>query len=94
MEEKRVLPSKEVKPDDPMELVGVTLPGDADEQMVETFVEEFIRMGKSDKALWQLFKSPVYAATHRIYKERGEAFVQDAITRVRSRFGYWRLSDE
>ncbi|MBI1746304.1 MAG: hypothetical protein HYR55_06915 [Acidobacteria bacterium] len=81
------MPKDEFDFDDPMELVGVELPEGNPEVMAECFVEEFARMGSSDSEIFALFQSPFYAATHRIYQEKGEDFVRAVIQRVRSQWG-------
>ena len=75
---------------DPMEIVGVSLPdGDIDE-MAECLVEDYIRDGWDDDSLLRLFREPFYRATHRIYVEKGEAYVVDLISRLRQTWGYWK----
>ena len=73
--------TKEYEPDDPMELVGVELPGDQD-QVLEDIVQEYLLMGWSPPAIFFLFQTPNYTATHRIYKEKGEAYVKDRIQQL------------
>lgn len=73
--------------DDPMELVGVSLPnGDAD-VMAECFVEEFVWLGLDNKQILNLFRNSFYAGAHGIYRRHGETYVRDIISRVQNRFG-------
>ena len=51
-------------------------------------IEEFILLGWNEKRLMTLFTSPLYLGTHRIYQEKGEAWVQDLITETCAR---WRI---
>ncbi len=77
---------KPFEDDDPMELVGVAFPEGDVEEMAACLVEEFVRIRMSDEELLGLFKSPFYAATHRIYREMGEDAVRALITKVREQW--------
>lgn len=70
--------------EDPFELVGMVLPGEEGqtEAMAEALVEEFILLGWPEKRLLSLFTNPFYLATHRIYRQKGEAYVRDLIHRI------------
>ncbi|HEX6385843.1 MAG TPA: hypothetical protein VF177_14330 [Anaerolineae bacterium] len=76
--------------DDPMELVGLVLPGEPGqlEAMAEAIVDEYVRLGWSEPQLMTLFVNPMFMATHRIYCQKGEAYVRDLIANVCAR---WRL---
>jgi hypothetical protein len=82
------MPYDEFEEDDPMELVGVALPGDeaTTESMAETFVEEYVRMGWDDAHLMRMFTHPFYVATHAVYRLKGEAYVRDLIAQTRARW--------
>ncbi len=69
-----------------MELVGLALPEGELDEMAECLVEEFVRMGLDDARLLHLFQSPFYAGSHRIYQQKGEAYVRSLIERVRARW--------
>lgn len=77
---------KKFDPEDPMTLTGVSLPGDTTEAMAECFVEEFLLLGYSDTEIFYFFKNPNYAATNRVYRERGEVYVKELIGRTRNIF--------
>lgn len=77
-------------PDEPMELVATPVPGVDPGYMAECLVEEYLLMGWSERALMRLFTLPVYGATHRIYRERGDAYVRDLIARVGQRWSNQR----
>lgn len=83
---------KPFEDDDPMERVGVILPEGDLEEMAECLVEEFIKMGFRDEELFQLFKSPFYEGTHRIYLEKGEEYVKAVIGKVREKWGSPRFT--
>lgn len=77
------MPKDEPDPEDPMALVGVVCPATGDAEIVEmadSFVEEFARLGWSAEKVFKMFTTPFYAAAHRIYRLKGEAFIRDRIT--------------
>jgi hypothetical protein len=76
------MPKDEFVLEDPMELVGMVLPGGPGqlEVMAECIIEEYIRMGWDEERLMALFKNPLFAATFRVYRYKGEAYVRELIT--------------
>ncbi|MBI4055362.1 MAG: hypothetical protein HY402_04425 [Elusimicrobia bacterium] len=84
---------KPFEEDDPMELVGVALPEGQADEMLKCLIEEYIREGFDDEGLLRLFRDPFYRASHRIYQEKGEAYVLDLIERLRQKWGFWKGSD-
>jgi len=76
-----------------MELMAVAFPGGDVEEMTETIVEEFLKIGLDDDELLGLFRSPVYYTPHAIYREKGEEYVTTLIGKVRDRWGYPRVSE-
>ncbi len=80
---------KEFDQEDPMDLVGVVLPGEPGqlEAMAETFVEEYIRLGWDERRLMTLFTNPMFLGTHRIYRQKGEDYVRTLIQRTMTRWG-------
>jgi len=81
--------SKGFEHDDPMNLVGMVLPGEAGqlEAMAECFVEEYLRLGWTEPRLMTLFANPMFLATHRIYRLKGETYVRDLIRRLSAKWG-------
>jgi len=77
----KAMPTKDLEHDDPMNLVGMVLPGDAGqvETMAECIVEEYVRLGWDERRLFSLFASPMFLATHRIYRQKGEGYVRRLI---------------
>lgn len=75
--------------DDPYELVGMVMPGEAGqtEAMAQALVEEFLLLGWNQKRLMSLFTNPFYLATHRIYRQKGEAYVQALIEEICAQWG-------
>jgi hypothetical protein len=65
---------KEIEANDPMELVGVMLPADAEamREMATVFAEEFARMGFEGGEIISLFRNPFYAGAHGAYLALGE----------------------
>ncbi|MBM4423690.1 MAG: hypothetical protein FJ030_09900 [Chloroflexi bacterium] len=83
------MPQEEFVPEDPMGLIGMVLPGEPGqlEAMAECFIEEYVRLGWSEGRLMTLFVNPMFLATHRIYRTKGEAYVRDLIRRTRAKWG-------
>jgi hypothetical protein len=67
-----------------MELVGTLLPAEAGqlEAMAEALVEEYVRLGWSERRLITLFVNPTFLATHNIFRQKGEAYVLELIRRT------------
>jgi hypothetical protein len=68
------MPHKDVEADDPMELVGVVLPANAEasRDMAYVFAEEFARLGYDRARLLCLFNNPFYAGAYGAYQALGE----------------------
>ncbi len=75
------MPLDKPDPSDPMVLVGIDLPGDAESMrdMAYTFAEEFSRMAYTEAKLLRVFRSPFYRAAHEAYKTLGEQAIQQII---------------
>ena len=82
------MPNKAFERNDPMDLVGMVLPGEAGqvEAMAECIVEEYVRLGWDERRLFSLFVSPMFLATHRIYRQKGEGYVRQLIRETWRRF--------
>lgn len=67
--------------EDPFEMVGMVLPGEPGqlEAMAQALAEEYILLGWDEKRLMKLFTNPFFLATHRIYQQKGEAYVRELI---------------
>ena len=83
------MPRDEFSTEDPLELVGMVVPGDSGtlNAMAEAFVEEYIRMGWREDRLMTLFTNPMFMATHRIYRLKGETYVRNLIRRTCEKWG-------
>jgi hypothetical protein len=68
------MPQKKIEADDPMELVGVMLPADAEasREMAYVFAEEFARLGYDRARLLWVFKNSFYAGAYAAYQALGE----------------------
>jgi hypothetical protein len=80
---------KEFTEEDPLELVGMVMPGEPGEleAMAECFIEEYVRLGWDEERLMTLFTNPMFLATHRIYRQKGEDYVRELIREICAR---WR----
>ena len=83
------MPKDEFDTEDPMELVGMVLPGEAGqlEAMADCVVEEYVRMGWDERRLMVLFVNPMFLATYRIYRQKGEAYVRNLVQKTCARYG-------
>jgi hypothetical protein len=83
------MPHDEFADEDPMGLVGMVMPGEPGqlEAMAECFVEEYVRLGWDEPRLMTLFVNPMFLATHRVYRQKGEAYVRELIRRARAKWG-------
>jgi hypothetical protein len=83
------MPKDEFDPEDPLEAVAVQLPSDEDTlvPMAETFIEELMRMGYSQKQIFDLFQHPHYAGLLMVTRARGTAFVRQLIADTFRKWG-------
>jgi hypothetical protein len=86
---------KEFEADDPMELIGVVLPADAEaiQDMAYAFAEEFARMGFDANRIMRLFQQPFYAGAHQAYGALGEAAIRTIIEECTQIWGRVRVID-
>ena len=85
---------KECEPDDPIEMVGMEIPGQSEEalrDMALCFAEEFAREGWSEEKLLAMFKNPFYAGPYLAWKQKGDEFV---ISVIREAMNMWRRSNK
>lgn len=85
------MPHDEFVEEDPMELVGMALPGEPGqlEAMAEAIVEEYVRLGWGEQRLMTLFINPMFLATYRIYQHKGEPYVRALIQKTCNK---WRVT--
>lgn len=74
---------KAYEEDDPMALVGVSIPGrEADASIVEmarVFIDEFARMGWGRHRILEMFRNPFYRGPYLVWRKRGDEFVQQLV---------------
>jgi hypothetical protein len=73
---------KESEVDDPIEMIGIQLPHQTEEQLREMalcFAEEFVREGWSEERLLKMFKNSFYQGPHLVWKQKGDEYVQAVI---------------
>jgi hypothetical protein len=83
------MPKDDFDFDDPFELNGMAFltHEDTTNDMAETFIEEFLRMGYNHKQVLALFRNPHYLGPHLAMEKRGEPFIRDLISEVFARWG-------
>ena len=83
------MPKDEFDFEDPFELNGMAFMTheDTTNDMAETFIEEFMRMGYGHKQILALFRNPHYLGPNMALEKRGEPFIRELITEVFARWG-------
>ncbi|OGW86296.1 MAG: hypothetical protein A3C35_01810 [Omnitrophica bacterium RIFCSPHIGHO2_02_FULL_46_11] len=88
------MPKEEIDPEDPMEMVGIELPGQSEAQlrdMTLSFAEEFVREGYDEEKLMSMFQNPFYQGPYLAWKQKGDdyvrAIIQEAIRMWRPQGG-------
>lgn len=83
------MPKDEFDFEDPFELNGMAFmtQEDTTNDMAETFIEEFMRMGYGHKQILALFRNPHYLGPNMALEKRGEPFIRDLIADVFARWG-------
>ena len=90
---KRKEMTKAYEPSDPMQIIGVEVPSQSEEELKDMalcFAEEFIREGYSKEKLYQLFKNPFYQGLHRIWQKKGDQFVLSVIDEAVKSWCPWK----
>jgi hypothetical protein len=88
------MPKDEYDPEDPVEIIGVELPGQSEAQlhdMALCFAEEFIREGWDRERLFKMFKNPFYQGPHLVWKQRGDDYIKSVIHEA---VKMWRPNEE
>ncbi len=83
--------SREILPDDPMNLHAVEVPGDT-ELMLRLLVEEYARMGWNLESLLELARDPFYPAFHGLFQLYGEEELRRRIAKILDRIGVTRVT--
>jgi hypothetical protein len=89
------MPYDEADANDPLELVAVTLPADAEAQreMAYVFAEEFARLGYGAPQILALFRNPFYAGANAAYRMLGNEATRAIIEDCLAVWGRVRLVD-
>ncbi len=85
--------TREVLPDDPMQMHGNEVPGDP-QLMLQLLVEEYARMGWGVDAVMELAKDPNYQSFHGLYLLFGEEGLCQRVSEIISRCGVFRVKTE
>lgn len=83
--------TREVEPDDPMNLHGVEVDGDP-EIMLRMLVEEYARMGCGLEELMDLCRQPFYVGFHGLLQFYGETELTRRVNGILSRCGVFRVA--
>jgi hypothetical protein len=82
--------TREILPDDPMEMHGFEVPGDPG-LMLRLLVEEYARIGWDARAIMQLARDPNYQALFGLLQMFGEEELMARIDQVAARCGVIRV---
>ena len=87
------MPYRDPEPDDPHELVGVSVPGSRESmrEMAYTFAEEFAALGYDEGRLLKMFEQPFYAGAHRAYQVLGEVEIHRIVRESLEIWGHCRI---
>ena len=83
---------KEFDPEDPLELVGVEVPGGDADELIDGIALEYLLMGWSQARVLALFRAPFYTATHQIYQQRGHEYVKHRISALAQQWNNGRIN--
>ena len=79
------MPKDECDPEDPMAIVGVSLPAPSEASFVEMadcFIEEFARMGWSRARILEMFRTPQYVGAYSVWHAKGDDFLRARMDRM------------
>jgi len=82
--------SREILPDDPLEMQAFEVPGDAD-LMLRLLIEEYARIGWGADAILALARDPNYRALHALWQTYGEPELARRVRDALSRCGVIRV---
>jgi hypothetical protein len=82
--------SREILPDDPLEMYGIEIPGDP-ALMLRMLVEEYARIGWGVDAILQLARDPNYQAFYGLHQAYGEEYLRQRICEILARCGVMRV---
>lgn len=82
--------TREVLPDDPLEMHGFEVPGDP-ELMLRMLVEEYARIGWGVEAILQMARDPNFTAFYGLRQSLGEEELRARVSQVIARCGVIRI---
>ena len=82
--------SREILPDDPLEMYGIEIPGDP-ALMLRMLVEEYARIGWGVDAILLLARDPNYQAFYGLRQAYGEEYLRRRIREILARCGVIRV---
>jgi hypothetical protein len=82
--------TREVLPDDPMDLHATPVAGDP-EVMIRAVVQEFAGMGWEVHDILRLFRDPFYPLLHGLWLALGEDGIRERVGSVVQRYGVYRF---
>jgi hypothetical protein len=82
--------SREILPDDPLEMYGVEVPGDPD-LMLRLLIEEYARIGWGVDDVMQLARDPNYTAFYGLRRALGEEPLRRRVAEILARCGVIRV---
>jgi hypothetical protein len=85
--------TREILPDDPLEMTGFEVPGDPG-LMLRLLVEEYARIGWGASAILQLARDPNYRAFHGLRQFYGEEELRRRVVEAISRCGVMRVKTQ
>ena len=82
--------TREILPEDPLNLHGFEIPGDTD-LMLRLLVEEYARLGNGLDEIMQLARDPFYQAFHGLWRLHGEEELSRRVGATLARTGVTRV---
>jgi hypothetical protein len=82
--------SREILPDDPLEMQAFEIPGDR-ELMLRLLVEEYARVGWGVEAMMQMARDPNYTAFYGLHQSLGEEELRRRVSNIVARCGVIRI---
>jgi hypothetical protein len=82
--------TREMLPEDPLDLHGIEVPGDPD-LMLRLLVEEYSRMGAGVEVIMQLARDPFYQAFHGLQRHFGDDELYRRVNEIIKRSGVVRV---
>jgi hypothetical protein len=85
--------TREILPDDPLEMQAFEVPGDP-QLMLTLLVEEYARIGWGADAILKLARDPEYQAFHGLLRVFGDEELEARIRRILARCGVMRVQTQ